>query len=147
RGTRTLDPPEIRAVSDVAIRLQELCVVQEVEKLRTELNALMLGDRSILVQRKVPVTDAGAAADSAFRIPECSRCNRIIGEQIGIEPIPPICFRILMMEWARLVWLAGQFEVKAIHFLDVVLGSNTNRESALGGDDTRHVPAICNLSS
>src|SRR5207302_171473 len=137
---------EIGAVSNVTVRLKELRVVEEIEELGAKLDALTFRNGRVLMQRKVPTTNARPAADGTFSVSKGTQRNSVICEQGRIEPVAAVFARILRLQRARLIGLTRKLEIEAIHFFDVILRSDAYGEPTLYGHNTRQVPTIGNLA-
>src|SRR2546427_8098512 len=116
-------------------------MVEQIKKLRAKFQTLTFRDGRCLMQGEVPIANPRAAADGTFRVSERPQRNRVIGEESGIEPITAVCTRILCLEGASLIRLTWQLEIKAIHFLDIVLRSDADGEAALSRNDSREIPS------
>jgi hypothetical protein len=75
RITHPLDATEIRSVADVAVGVQELRVIERIEKLRPELKVFVFPDRQYFLNRQIEVRDAGSATDGPRRVAQqLQRC-------------------------------------------------------------------------
>src|SRR6516225_3248172 len=70
--TRPLHAAEVRSVRGVSIRLEELRMIERVEKLPAEVKLVSFSDRSALQEPKLPVVDAGSATNRSRRIADAS---------------------------------------------------------------------------
>src|SRR5450755_2321477 len=68
RITRLCKLAELRPVAAVAVRIQELRVIENVEELGTKFHALVLVDRNELEDRKIRIADVRTAADGALGV-------------------------------------------------------------------------------
>src|ERR1700741_1778731 len=68
RGIRGQAVREKVAVADVAIRIQELGMVKDVEELGAEFEVLCFSYAQQLLHREIKIVDAGSAAERARRI-------------------------------------------------------------------------------
>ena len=71
-----LHAAKVSAIADIAIRIQKLGVIEQIEELRAELDALVLADQGHFLQRKIKVVDAGSAADGARRSSQGAQSRR-----------------------------------------------------------------------
>src|SRR3954468_22954723 len=83
RRSCALHLAEIRTVGDIAVGIQELRGVEDVEELGAELDGLALLDLCDLLDREIEVLDPRSAADGAFRGTE--RSKSCAGKAIRIE--------------------------------------------------------------
>src|SRR5438067_4953220 len=73
------------ALENDPIRVSEIRVIQNIERLRAELQRLALPDRDPLEQGRVDIEQARAAERTASRVPERARSRH--REGTGIEPV------------------------------------------------------------
>ena len=75
RITGALDATEIRPVADIAVGIQELRVIKDIEKLRPELEVFVFPDRQYFLHGEIEVRDAGSATDGPGASP--SSCSGV----------------------------------------------------------------------
>src|SRR5436309_709655 len=66
------DLPKLRPVRNIAVRIEELRMVEDVEELSPEINVGVFGYRNGLKDRKISVAEMRPAADRTFCVPERS---------------------------------------------------------------------------
>ena len=66
------DLPKLRPVRNIAVRIEELRMVEDVEELSPEINVGIFGYRNGLKDRKISVAEMRPAADRTFCVPERS---------------------------------------------------------------------------
>src|SRR4051812_39564625 len=136
RGPRAFHLSEIRAVGDIAVRIEELGGVEDVEEFGAELDGLVLFDLRDLLYGKIEVFDACAAADRPLGGSQGPKGGT--GERVRIERIEirdaintgeswssAVCAevieaRVAGMEVGNLIRLAWELEVEAVHQLLVI---------------------------
>src|SRR5262249_19068495 len=120
--TCPLHSSEVGAVSDVAVRILELCRVEQVEEFRTEFHVDPLGQTRVLLHGEVPILDTVTATDrplgSTKRAEGCRRVSvriecvetglaRYSGRAAGANRAESIVTRIAGREVPGQVRLAG----------------------------------------
>src|SRR5207245_11577607 len=73
--------PKLRPVRNIAVRIEELCVVEDVEYLSPEVNVHGFGYRDRLQDGKITLAKARPAADRAFCGSECPQQRWIIAAE------------------------------------------------------------------
>src|SRR4051812_10561394 len=85
RGPRAFHLAEIRAVGDIAVRIQELRGVEDVEEFGAKLDGLVLFDLRDLLYGKIEVFDPRSAADRSLGGSQGPKGRT--GERVGIKRI------------------------------------------------------------
>src|SRR5256712_11963405 len=71
------DLPKLRPVRNIAVRIEELRMVEDVEELSPEINVGAFGYRNGLKDRKISVAEMRPAADRTFRGSKCPQQGRL----------------------------------------------------------------------
>src|SRR5579884_4430909 len=105
--------PKLRAIAAVAIRVQELRVIEGIKKFGAKLEVRTFSYWDQLVNGEINVCDPGAATDGALGISDSAqqagivvRRTRIRGvfcKDVRIEPVPAIVPWVLRLERRQLI--------------------------------------------
>ena len=112
------DAPKVSAIRDVSIRGYKLRMVRNVEKLTAKFQSGLFRELRFLVDPNIEIVDPRPATHRAWRVSNGAQHLRLedrrIKEQIVRAP------GIHSLERLNDVWLARQFEVIAVHQLQVI---------------------------
>jgi hypothetical protein len=109
RISNTTDLPKRSPVSDVAVGVKELRVIQSIEKLSPELETDALPHNHSFMNGKVKVGDSRTAAYGAWCVADLAQGS--IHERRGIKVIAAGFLRAETMKSGDLIRLAWSFEV------------------------------------
>src|SRR5258708_3005973 len=159
------DLSKLGTIRSISIRVEELCVIEDVEELSPEVNVHCFGYRDRLQDGKITLAEVRPAADRTLSVSECPQQRGVIApengarraggsavisgilrETIGVEVIVSVRLRLQGTERCNLRRLAWQFEIKAIHQLVIGQRRDLDGESRLKSSDARDGPPVQQLA-